>query len=179
MLKRTKERKTTERVQRARAPLRRASACRRTGARLRQSGARQILRSLWFSKRTTCLDIHHSVCLKHCNFLNRPKYTVSPTAVYMEHQGKSKRTGIQTIGTSNSDPNTVRSPNVSDQKSWEFQPLCCPYPRTPPRPTESWRVGEGDFTFDASKTRIVLLPMECVPKTSLCIVPALNRGFLR
>ena len=39
--------------------------------------------------------------------------------------------------------------------SREFQSLCIPYPRTPPRRTESWRIGDGDLTFDASKTRIV------------------------
>ena len=141
--------KTTERVQRARAPLRRAGACRRTRTRLRQTGARQILHSVWFSKHTTCLEIHYRECLKHSNFLNRSKHTVSPT------HGHCKVTGIQTIGTLNSDSNTVRSPNVSDQKSRDFQPLCCPYPRTLPNRTESWRVCDGDFTFDASKTRIV------------------------
>ena len=78
-------------------------------------------------KFSTCLYIHYSVCLKHSNFLNRPKHTVSPTAFHKEHHGNSKGIKIQSIGTSNSDSNTVRSLNVSDQKSREFQPLCCPH----------------------------------------------------
>ena len=63
-------------------------------------------------------------------FLNRSKLTDSPTAALMEHHGNSKGTGTQTIGTSHSDSNTFRSPNVSDPKSREFQLLYSPYPRT-------------------------------------------------
>ena len=32
-------------------------------------------------KHITCLDVHYNACLKHSNSLNKPKYTVSPTAV--------------------------------------------------------------------------------------------------
>ena len=45
------------------------------------------------------------------------------TAVLMEHHGNSKGTRTQTIGTTQSDSATVRSPNVSDPKSREFQLL--------------------------------------------------------
>ena len=98
-------------------------------------------------KHTTCLDVHFSACLKHSNFLHRQN-TVCPTAVHTEHHGNNKGTGIQTIGTTSSDSNTVRSPNVSDLKSREFQLLYSPYPRTPPRRTESWIIGDGDSTFE-------------------------------
>ena len=62
-------------------------------------------------------------------FLNRSKLVDRPTGVLMEHHGNSKETGTMPIGTSHSDPNTVRSPNVSDLKSREFQLLSSPYPR--------------------------------------------------
>ena len=50
----------------------------------------------------------------------------------MEHHGNSKETGIQPIDTSNTDSNTVRSPNVSAQESREFQSLSIPHPRENP-----------------------------------------------
>ena len=86
----------------------------------------------------------------------------------MEHHGNSKGTGVQTIDTSNTDSNTVRSPNVSDQASHEFWLLCSPCPRTPPRQTESWRIGDGDFSLSTlqipglSESHEVLLPIDLV-----------------
>ena len=46
---------------------------------------------------------------------------------------------------------------VSKCCSHEFWLLYSPYPRTHPRRTESWRIGDGDFTFDAWNTRIVCM----------------------
>ena len=63
--------------------------------------------------------------------------------------------------TSKSDSKTVCSPIVSVQKS------------RAPRRTKSWRIGDGDLVFGASRTRIVWMsrgtPMASVPGTSLCV----------
>ena len=73
-----------------------------------------------------------------CFFLGRGYYLpkpkaiggILPTAVLMEHHGNSKGTGSRKMGTSRSDSNTVRSPNVSDPKSRKFHLFYSPYPRT-------------------------------------------------
>ena len=65
----TKEGKTTRRVKRAQAPVRRAalvSARRRDCARQRQNRFSILCDSL---KYTTCLDVHYKACLKHFDSL--------------------------------------------------------------------------------------------------------------
>ena len=79
-------------------------------------------------KHTTCLDKHYNGRLKHSHS-STDQSTLCVHCCHMEHHGNSKGTGIQTTAISNTDSNTVRSPNISGQESREFQSLCIPHPR--------------------------------------------------
>ena len=106
-------------------------------------------------KHTTCLDIHYNACSKHCNSSTDQKYAVSPLLFSWNIMATARGQGFKQLTPQIQIP--TRSTHQTFRIKTHSSSSHCVFhsPRTPPRRTESWRIGDGDFTFDASKTRIV------------------------
>ena len=141
-----KGRKTTVRFQRATALNKRLSAHQSATSAKQDFNRFSILCDS--QKHTTCLDVHHSACLKHFTF-HHIQNTVCSTAVHMssscstiEFHAFSLAEECLGESVTTISPSTLQGPGLSE---------CLE----------------------------VLLPMECIPEISSCLVPAPNRGFLR
>ena len=131
-------------------------------------------------KHTTCLNIHYNACQKQSNFLNRPKYTVSPLLFTWNIMATARGQGfkqltphIQIPSRSAHQTFRIRSHGSSSHCAFHIQVLllaeqCLGESVTAISPSTLRRLGLSDCLE-------ALLPMECVPEIPLCLEPALNR----